>query len=330
MENKKEEPKKDAGGLFDAPTKPESMANPNGMKKPEEQPTQEKPKEETGVAVNQPSKHSLAPVNNQTNSVMNNVKQTVKTMLSNDSIKKRFDDILKENASAFTANLSIMVSNSSALSKCEPVSVISSAIISASLKLPLDTNLGFAAIVPYGDKATFQIMYKGLIQLAQRSGQYKTIGTAEVYEGQLVSEDPLRGYVFDWNAKKSDKIVGYAAYFMTVNGFEKTVYWPTEKVKKHAGKYSQMYKRNSGLWFTDFDSMALKTVLKNLLSKWGILSIEMQRAITFDQSVPSSTEDDANPIYTDAIEVGNVEEANEKMKAIIEAGTEGENENNQK
>lgn len=296
------------------------MANPNGIKKP----TDEKPaeKNETGVAVNQPSKSSLAPVNNESRGNMDNVKKTVKSLLSNESMKRRFEEILADNAAGFTANLSVMVSNSAQLSKCEPISVISSAIISASLKLPLDGNLGFAALVPYGDKCTFQIQYKGLIQLCQRSGQYQTIGVTEVHEGQLVSEDPLRGYEFDWKAKKSDNVVGYAAYFKLVNGFEKTVYWDIDKIKKHGLKYSQMYKRNSGLWVTDFDSMAKKTVLKNLLSKWGIMSIDMQKAVIFDQSKPSSIDDDAQPIYIDAIDAESVDVTNDKIANALGKGEE--------
>jgi recombination protein RecT len=341
MENKKEEPKKDAGGLFDAPTKQESMANPNGMKKPEEQPTQEKPKEETGVAVNQPSKHSLAPVNNESKASMDNIRKTVKGLLQSDAIKKRFEEILSKDANGFMANLSVMVSNSAMLSKCEPVSVVSCAILAASLNLSLDPSLGEAALIPFGDKCTFQVMTLGWVKLALNTDDYKIITANTVYEGELVQEDRFTDtYIFDSKQRKSNKVIGYQAYFKMkdkqyqdgtiVEGYSKMLYWDVETVKAHGAKYSQMFKRGQGLWVTDFDKMAQKTVLKFLIRKWGAKSITMQKAITFDQSLPSSTDDDANPIYTDAIEVGNVEEANEKMKAIIEAGTEGENENNQK
>jgi recombination protein RecT len=222
---------------------------------------------------------------------MSNEVMTVKSLLSNESVKAKFGEILKDNAAGFTANLAVMVNNSAALSKLQPRSVISAAVISASLNLPLDPNLGFAAIVPYGDKAQFQIMYKGLIQLAMRSGQYKTIGVTEIYEGELISENRLTGeFVFDFTAKTSDKVIGFAAYFSLLNGFEKTVYWPAAQVEGHGKRYSQTYKKGFGLWKDDFVAMGKKTVLKSLISKWGILSIEMQRAVKFDQGVITNTE----------------------------------------
>ena len=230
-------------------------------------------------------------------------KTSVRGLLSNESVKQRFQEILKGNASGFCANLAVMVSNSTQLLKCDPMSVVSAAVVSASLNLPLDPNLGFAAIVPFRDKATFQVMYKGLIQLAQRSGQYKTIGVSEIYKGELISENRLTGeYVFDFSARESNEIIGYAAYFKLINGFEKTVYWTVEKVKIHATKYSQTYKSGYGKWIDDFDSMAKKTVLKNLLSKWGILSIELQRAVITDQSVINGINEDADVEYIDNIQ----------------------------
>lgn len=224
---------------------------------------------------------------------MSNVQKitTVKSLLSTDNVKAKFQEILAENAAGFTANLAVMVNNSAALSKCDPMTVVSAAVVSASLKLPLDPNLGFAALVPFGDKCQFQIQYKGLIQLAQRSGQYKTIAVSEVYDGELISSNRMTGeYTFDETCKKSDKIIGYSAYFKLLNGFEKTIYWPIEQVDKHGKRFSQTYKKGFGLWKDDFDSMAKKTVLKSLISKWGILSIEMQKAVTFDQSVVKDVE----------------------------------------
>lgn len=216
---------------------------------------------------------------------------SVKSLLSTDNVKVKFQEILKDRAAGFTANLAVMVNNSAALSKCEPLSVISAAVVSASLDLPLDPNLGFAYVIPFGDKAQFQIGYKGLIQLAQRSGQYKTINVTEVYDGELVSENRITGdYEFDSTCRKSDKVIGYAAYFSLLNGFEKTVYQTIEQIDKHGKRFSQTYKKGFGLWKDDFDSMAKKTVLKNLLSKWGILSIEMQSAVKFDQSVVKDVE----------------------------------------
>lgn len=233
---------------------------------------------------------------------MSNQIQTVKNLLSQDNVKQKFQDILKENAAGFTANLAVMVNNSSTLAKCEPTSIISAAVVSASLNLPLDPNLGFAAIVPFGDKASFQIMYKGLIQLAMRSGQYKTIGVTEICEGEYISGNPLTGeYIFDFEGRTSDKIVGFAAYFSLVNGFEKTIYWPVQQVEAHGKRFSQTYKKGYGLWKEDFISMGKKTVLKNLISKWGVLSIEMQKAVKFDQAVIKDEETE-DIEYLDATE----------------------------
>lgn len=222
---------------------------------------------------------------------MNIPAQTVKSLLSQANVKSKFEEILRDRANAFTANLAVMVNNNAALSKCDPMTVISAAVVAASLDLPIDPNLGFAHIVPYGEKAQFQIGFKGFIQLAMRSGQYSRIGVTEIYEGQLLDENPLTGeYTFDFKAKKSETIIGWAAYFKTVNGFEKTLYWPVEKIKKHGLRFSQTYKKGFGLWKDDFDSMASKTVLKALLSKWGVLSTEMQNAVKFDQGVVKSVE----------------------------------------
>ena len=222
---------------------------------------------------------------------MNTPALTVKSLLSQANIKSKFEEILRERANAFTANLAVMVNNNAALSRCEPMTVISAAVVAASLDLPIDPNLGFAHIVPYGDKAQFQIGFKGFIQLAMRSGQYQRIGVTEIYDGQLIEENPLTGeYVFDFKAKKDETIIGWAAYFKTINGFEKTLYWPVEKIDKHGKRFSQTYKKGFGLWKDDFNAMASKTVLKALLSKWGILSTEMQSAVRFDQSVVKSVE----------------------------------------
>ena len=133
--------------------------------------------------------------------------------------------------------------------------------------------------------AQFQIGYKGLIQLALRSGQFKNISVCEIYEGQIVSENPLKGYEFDFSKKTSEKVIGYAAYFGLLNGFEKTEYMSKEKAEIHGKKYSQTYKKGFGQWADDFDGMAKKTVLKLTLSKYAPLSVEMQRAIEFDQAV---------------------------------------------
>ena len=157
--------------------------------------------------------------------------------------------------------------------------------------MPINSNLGLSAIVPYYDSklrttvAQFQLMYKGLIELCLRSGQFSSLIDEVVYEGQLVKKNKFTGeYIFDEDSKTSDKVIGYMSYFRLVNGFEKTHYMTAEEVEAHAKKYSQSYKKGFGVWKDDFDTMARKTVLKLLLAKYAPKSIEMQRAITFDQA----------------------------------------------
>jgi recombination protein RecT len=222
----------------------------------------------------------------------------VRALMQNVNVRKRFEDILGEKAAGFMSSVTTITNNNKALAECDPKSVLSSAVVAAMLDLPLVPGLGFAHMVPYGGVATFQMGWKGFVQLAMRTGQYQTMNCSEVYEGELISSNRITGdFTFDFNAKTSDKIIGYVAYFRLTNGFEKYLYMTTEQVNKHAKKYSQTYKsakeyvRNSSKWSTDFHAMALKTVMKLLLSKFGILSIDMQRAVQADQSAPTMGDD---------------------------------------
>jgi recombination protein RecT len=180
------------------------------------------------------------------------------------------------------------------LAKAEPQSVFHAAAVAATLDLPLNSNLGFAYIVPYNQRqkdntykqvAQFQMGYKGFIQLAQRSGQFKTISASPIYEGQLISENPLTGFEFDFTKPSTGKVVGYASYFKLLNGFEKTLYMNISQVESHGKKFSQTYKKGFGLWKDDFEGMAIKTVIKLLLSKFAPLSVEMQQAVVLDQAI---------------------------------------------
>lgn len=191
-----------------------------------------------------------------------------------------------------TSVLQIVASNN-LLTKADPASIYQAAAVAATLDLPLNNNLGFAYIVPYNNRqpdgttktvAQFQMGYKGFIQLAQRSGQFKSIYAAPIFDGQIVSENPLEGYEFDFT-RKSDIIVGYAAKFKLLNGYEATFFMTIDQLEKHGQKYSKTFTNKGGLWKTDFDSMASKTVLKLLLSKFAPLSIDMQRAVITDQAL---------------------------------------------
>lgn len=223
---------------------------------------------------------------------------TTKSLFARDEVKNKFHELLGKRAPAFITSVLQIVASNNLLLKAEPNSVYHSAAVAATLDLPLNNNLGLAYIVPYNQKfkdengnwqtkqvAQFQMGYKGFIQLAQRTGMYKTISAAPIYEGQLIDQNPLTGFVFDFTKKTSEKVIGYASYFKLLNGFEKIVYSTVEEIENHAKRFSQTYKTNKGIWVDDFQSMALKTVLKANLSKWAPLSVDIQNAITFDQSV---------------------------------------------
>jgi recombination protein RecT len=210
---------------------------------------------------------------------------SVKGLMDSPAVKKRFEEVLCERAPQYMSSIVNLVNSDTNLKKCEPMSVVASCMVAATMDLPVDKNLGYAWVVPYGTKAQFQMGYKGYIQLALRTGQYKAINVVEIREGELISWNPLSEEVeIDFTKRKSNKVIGYAGYFKLLNGFEKTVYWSKEEVESHARKFSKTYSFKNGVWQTDFDSMAKKTVLRNLLSKWGILSIEMQKAHSADNN----------------------------------------------
>lgn len=222
----------------------------------------------------------------------------LKSLLSQPNVKQKISEILGKNASTFTTSVVQIVMNNNYLANAEPGSIFNAAMMAATLNLPLNNNLGFAHIVPFRNsrenkvEAQFQIGYKGFIQLAQRSGQFKTISAATVYDGQLVLENPLTGYEFDWSNKQgvNEEPIGYVSYFKLLNGFEAMLYMSKDDVVAHAGRYSQSFKRNAGVWTDNFEAMALKTVLKLLLSKYAPLSIEMQKAVEADQAIVKDLE----------------------------------------
>ena len=229
----------------------------------------------------------------------------LKDMVNSDYVKARFAEVMGEKAPAFLASVLNATRTNPALKDCDPNSVISAAMVAASLDLPIDGSLGFAALVPYKNKgqavAQFQIMTKGYVQLALRTGQYKTINVGPVYADEFGGFDIITGEVkitpVDGGFRSKDddsKIVGYVAFFRLVNGYECTRYWPMEKIIAHGRKYSKSFGKEYGLWKTDLSAMAAKTVLKNTLSKWGILSTSMQMALRADQGVVKGYDKPAN------------------------------------
>jgi recombination protein RecT len=198
--------------------------------------------------------------------------------------------MLGKRAPQFMTSITSVVQNNSLLQKADVNSIIMGAAVAASMDLPLNPNLGYAALVPFNSKdgcfAQVQIMIKGWTELFLRSGQCQAIVCETVYEGQLVKKNKFTGeYVFEEDARKSDKIVGFMAYFKLTNGFEKYDYMTVEEVKAHAQKFSQTFRKGGGIWKDHFEAMGQKTVLKRLLTKYAPKSLEMQQMAIFDQSV---------------------------------------------
>ena len=256
-----------------------------------------------------------------------------------DKTKEFIKSKLGEKSQEFVANITALVTNSALLQQCEPWSVFYAAINATVLDLPLNSNLGFAYVIPYKNAAQFQIGYKGFIQLAIRSGQYEKINVTDVREGEIISFDLTTG---EYKLKKytnpqeleernNKPIIGYLGYFKLVNGFEKYAYWCNDKLKRHAMRYSKTYDAKWSVYKSNEAEMYSKTVLKNLLNKWGILSIEMQNAIKYDQAIISDEDkveyldnpeqntehsDKINSILSSAFESLTTEEQNQGMAAL--------------
>jgi recombination protein RecT len=219
------------------------------------------------------------------------VKHNAKDFFSKPMVQEKLKELVGKNAPAFATSVLQIVNSNSMLVNADPQTIFSAACMAATLNLPINNNLGFAYIVPFKNnkenkiEAQFQLGYKGYIQLAQRSGQFSRIAATAVYEGQLISENPLLGYEFDWSVKPNGNPIGYVAFFKLINGFTAELYMSKEEVMKHANKYSQTAKKGFGVWKDQFEAMALKTVLKLLLSKQAPLSIDMQKAQMADQAI---------------------------------------------
>lgn len=216
---------------------------------------------------------------------------TLQGLLDRDEVKSRFKEMLGQKSAGFTSSILSAVNTNPALKDADPMSVVAAAAIAASLDLPINPNLGFAHIVPYKDRngksiAQFQMGWKGFVQLGLRTGQYENIHAAAVYEGELANYDRFTGEVtFNPDGRTSDKIVGYVAYFKLLNGFKKWHWMTVEEVMAHGKKYSKSFSKETSQWKQNPDAMALKTVIKLLLSKFGILSIGMEKAIQADQAI---------------------------------------------
>lgn len=210
----------------------------------------------------------------------------LKAILNADSIQTQFKNALKENAPAFVSSIVELFNSDSYLQQCDPNLIVMEAFKAATLKLPINKQLGFAYIVPYKKNNVqipqFQIGYKGYIQLAMRTGQYRYINADVIREGITIETDILSGKVTFSGKPTSNNAIGYFAYLELLNGFSKTVYMTKEAIISHAERYSKSFKKDTSAWHSNFDEMAIKTPLRRLLSHYGILSTEMISALASD------------------------------------------------
>lgn len=216
-------------------------------------------------------------------------KQSLANFLNSSAVSKMLSETIKENKSSFVSNLIAMTSSDVKLQECDPAELMQCALNATALNLPLNKNLGYAYIIPYKGKPSFQVGYKGIIQLALRTGQYKYINAIEVREGEI-SRNKFTGEIKFIGDFPQNKIVGHVALLKLNNGFEASFYMTNDQIEDHALRYSQTYKNDkkygskSSKW-SDLDErpkMANKTVLKALLGTYGMLSVEMMKAFDMD------------------------------------------------
>ncbi len=263
---------------------------------------------------------------------------TLQEFLKQDVVKKQMKALLKDRAGYFAMALVQVVDGNEQLQNAEPQSIFNAGIASAILGLPIEKNLGFSYIVPYGSKAQFQIGYKGFIQLALRTGQYKLINSTAIKEGEIKLKNRLTGEI-DFNFIEDDdlrdtlKTIGYASYIEFNNGFRNTLYMSMKQIQAHAQKYSKSFGYKNSVWTTNFEAMALKTVLKLNLAKFGALSVDFEKALQLDGATINKVQDNGSidAEYSDNREdkitvLGNPEEcekpSTKQMQDLLRLGNE--------
>lgn len=262
--------------------------------------------------------------------------------LTQDAVKDQINKVIGgKNGQRFISSIVSAVQTNPALKECTNQSILSGALLGESLKLSPSPQLGQYYLVPFKDnkhnvtQAQFQLGYKGYIQLAIRSGQYKKLNVLAIKEGELIRFDPLNedievNLIADEEERENAPTIGYYAMFEYTNGFRKAMYWSKAKMEAHALKYSKGYKAKKGytFWEKDFDSMAFKTMLRQLISKWGIMSIDMISALDADMAVinEDGTKEyvDTEPDVIDmpADDVSNQPQEEPKTEAPQEQATE--------
>lgn len=263
------------------------------------------------------AKNNSVNVNNQVE--VPKKKTPFSVMIQSDGYKNLINNTLGDpkRAAGFITAITSAVATNPALTECDPGTILSAGLLGETLQLSPSPQLGQYYLVPFNDNklgrkvAQFQLGYKGYIQLAIRSGQYKKLNALAIKEGELISYDPLNEelevqLIQDETARAEAKTIGYYAMFEYLNGFRKAIYWSKEKMEAHALQYSQGYRAHRGytFWEKDFDSMAIKTMLRQLISKWGIMSIEFQKAYEADMGM---IREDGSVEYVDNEEVFDAE-----------------------
>ena len=230
------------------------------------------------------------------NEVAKQQKVTIQSLVHNEEFVSKAQDILQDGTPQFMASVLTLANSNKLLGECDPIKLYNCCLMAAALKLPFNQNLGQAYIVPFKGEPQLQIGWKGFIQLAQRSGQFKRINCSDVRDGEIVKRDRLTGEIeFEWldDAEREKKqVIGYVAYFELLNGYQQTLYMSKAEVEAHAKKYSQTYKQGFGVWKDNFDAMARKTLIKRILNQFAPLSVDMAKAMEYDQA-------DANGRYPD-------------------------------
>jgi recombination protein RecT len=238
------------------------------------------------------------------------VKKSIKEVLALETVQERFGELLRQNARAYMSSILTAVANNPALAECEPMSIVSSAIQLATLGLSLSPALGHAALVPFnsrdGKKATPIIMKKGLVELALRTGQYRLIHVAKIYQGEMWVENRLTGEMTLEGNRTGREVVGYVAYFKLLSGFEKYLAMSTEDIVAHAKKFSKAwdgtrFRPGSG-WSDNFERMCEKTPLRLLLMQYGPMSFDVEKALASDdgEAVEEEFIDGDVPVEEDA------------------------------
>ncbi|MEM1967540.1 MAG: recombinase RecT [Nitrososphaerota archaeon] len=227
---------------------------------------------------------------------------SLKRILSAESVREQLKMALAAEADLFVASLVELYSEDQLLQQCDPADVVREAFKAAVLGLPLSKDLGHVYLVPYRDKGgvirpSFLLGSEGYTKLALRSGLFHTINAGKVHEGELAKYDLLSGmFELDYTKRKSDRVIGYFAYFKLKDGFEKGIYMTVDEVRKHAEKHSKSYHVKGGVWETDFDAMAVRTVLRIALLDWGPIFPDLERVVNYERKETMLTEKERDEV----------------------------------